>query len=102
MLRRALQRQEEIRTQGKGTRDKLAVEMETLGQDLPPLEQALEVAKQAADIEREAEAAKKAAEEAAKREKEASLLSSNCMWRQTSGCTAEGTRESANDKVCTE
>jgi len=108
MLRRALQKQEDIRKEGMSAREKLSADLDTLDAGLPALESSVEVAKVAADAQREAEAAIKAQEEAAatakKEAEDAAKVAKfpNCQWRQTGGCKPDGEREATNDKPCTD
>jgi len=100
MLRRALKKKEAIRNDGTAARTTMLADMESLKSELTPIETALEAAKALADEERKVEADRKAAEEAAKPKPKSGP--EGCMWRQTSGCVADGEREASNDKACSE
>lgn len=98
-LKRALQRQDEIRKEGLGTRETLKAQEAAYAAELQTLESELAERKKAADVEREAKAAEEAEKKKAE-EAEKAAIDGKCTWRQTGGCLATGTREASNDKPC--
>jgi len=98
-LKRALQLQDEIRSEGRSSRQKLTTEETILTRELNTLEADLAEKKKAADVEREVKAAEEAEKKKAE-EAEKALIDAKCTWRQTGACSAAGDREPSNDKPC--
>jgi len=105
-LKQGIAKQEQGREKAILQRQEREVEIKQLESELPALEEALKQVTQLANVEREAEKAAKEAEEVAKAKNGTDMckqVSPECMWRQTGGCTPDGSnREADKDKVCSE